>query len=1073
MGSSASKGSQPAPAARGSPARVQRPPATQENPPDKQLPQNKSSIKALNTRYTTGITGSPSKNNNNVILYRDKSQQQLPTTTTNTLIENVFLISAGSAIGEDLPDQCVYVGETAKKVEKEPLLTTDNMEEAVFERLMSPNPSSVTVKSVATKSRWKTPIGGPCDEKNLLKYLFHSFSRWKRCKDDKKYESLNEVMTKCEDIIFENARTCLREPALFMDHQIHTEFIDVCIDNKDFLLVNNGLDRESNIYEFLMKLFAAMETEQGCLRECFGPVLKRIRQHFQTELKLMYPAELSQYMFVLRVFTIRPSVAQMFMEFNAPKDWDVAICYEVTLIGSVLSMSTCPRTSKGPYEFFNNPLDMPEQEINKTIIFAWQSLRDVCRDLYDVLMACVRLSEDLRHMVLNWFGKCLQANRAKPDLWSAHEVEVFSPEFCSDGFCLNLCHVLLHMCRPFSEPNCERMLKVKPSYCRADPKSDDERKSMWVHARGLEKEDTFVPYTEDTKLPQLETYSFISECFFLTHQALHIGYSIVFKMLKLNNGIARLRKMYEEIKHVCPKRVIELVKQQLNREICWWLNIKTAITEYCLTKMCLNFHIATASWLVQVATCDDVTDFKPVTLPLDSNVPKSLSYLPQYIITNLTQCVTPLDVFQSVTLLTSNVDELQHYITLILVYMGRPDRLVSSDVRAQLAEALEVIVPSMKEDGTWSDSADGNAEKLINEHPLIKYLAETLLYVFVSIEMTGQNVDDEKKFNYRKSMHKVIQYIWKIPLHKNAMKRLSEHALSTIDSPDPPLFLRFFNLLVNDAIFLLDEALDHMKKIRVLEMERDSGEWRKLSAEQYRDKENGLRGLGMMGHYRNIMANETIYTLEILTREIRGIFCHHVMVDRIADMLNYFLEHLVGPKQKDYKVKDRKEYQFKPEQIVSDIAHIYVYLGKDDRFCKAVLGESRSFSHNLFPQAVTVLNKIGVSPEFISRFEELSVKLQSLEGDQKREEEMIADAPEEFLDPIMGTLMVDPVRLPTSNTSIDRAVIARHFLSDQRDPFTNLPLSMEMVTADTELREKIEEWKRNHLHRENSESEKT
>lgn len=75
-------------------------------------------------------------------------------------------------------------------------------------------------------------------------------------------------------------------------------------------------------------------------------------------------------------------------------------------------------------------------------------------------------------------------------------------------------------------------------------------------------------------------------------------------------------------------------------------------------------------------------------------------------------------------------------------------------------------------------------------------------------------------------------------------------------------------------------------------------------------------------------------------------------------------------------MKDRKEYQFKPEQLVSDIAHIYVYLGQDAQFCKAVLGESRSFSHELLSQAVTVLQKIGVPSEFIDKFEELSVKLQ-------------------------------------------------------------------------------------------------
>lgn len=46
----------------------------------------------------------------------------------------------------------------------------------------------------------------------------------------------------------------------------------------------------------------------------------------------------------------------------------------------------------------------------------------------------------------------------------------------------------------------------------------------------------------------------------------------------------------------------------------------------------------------------------------------------------------------------------------------------------------------------------------------------------------------------------------------------------------------------------------------------------------------------------------TITTLEYLTEEIKTIFCHSTMVDRIAAMLNYFLLHLVGPKKKNFKV---------------------------------------------------------------------------------------------------------------------------------------------------------------------------
>lgn len=56
------------------------------------------------------------------------------------------------------------------------------------------------------------------------------------------------------------------------------------------------------------------------------------------------------------------------------------------------------------------------------------------------------------------------------------------------------------------------------------------------------------------------------------------------------------------------------------------------------------------------------------------------------------------------------------------------------------------------------------------------------------------------------------------------------------------------------------------------------------------------------------------------------------------------------------------------------------------------------------------------------------MSLQDLEEQRREEEEQLADAPDEFLDPILGTLMTDPVRLPSSSTIVDRKVIARHIL---------------------------------------------
>jgi hypothetical protein len=43
-----------------------------------------------------------------------------------------------------------------------------------------------------------------------------------------------------------------------------------------------------------------------------------------------------------------------------------------------------------------------------------------------------------------------------------------------------------------------------------------------------------------------------------------------------------------------------------------------------------------------------------------------------------------------------------------------------------------------------------------------------------------------------------------------------QHCLSELFYKVPPLFLRFLNLLVNDAIFLLDEGLNYMRTIQVV-----------------------------------------------------------------------------------------------------------------------------------------------------------------------------------------------------------------------------------------------------------------
>ena len=54
-----------------------------------------------------------------------------------------------------------------------------------------------------------------------------------------------------------------------------------------------------------------------------------------------------------------------------------------------------------------------------------------------------------------------------------------------------------------------------------------------------------------------------------------------------------------------------------------------------------------------------------------------------------------------------------------------------------------------------------------------------------------------------------------------------------------------------------------------------------------------------------------------------------------------------------------------------------------------------------------------------------------------------------IIDPLMYTLMRDPVTLPSSRAVVDRSTIKSHLLSDNKDPFNRMPLALEDVVPST------------------------
>ena len=213
------------------------------------------------------------------------------------------------------------------------------------------------------------------------------------------------------------------------------------------------------------------------------------------------------------------------------------------------------------------------------------------------------------------------------------------------------------------------------------------------------------------------------------------------------------------------------------------------------------------------------------------------------------------------------------------------------------------------------------------------------------------------------------------------------------------------------------------------------------------------------------LTNQTVSMLKLFTDALADSFTMPEIVQRLADMLDYNLDAMVGPKSSNLRVDNLQEYGFNPRALLSEIVDVYLNLIGKENFILAVARDGRSYKPANFEKAADIIRKWSLkSPEQLRRWSQLQKKVQAAkEADEQAEEDM-GEIPEEFLgmsplcehcfstatnllDPLMYSLMDDPVILPSSRISIDRATIRSHLLSDPHDPFNRVPLKIEDVVA--------------------------
>ncbi len=216
--------------------------------------------------------------------------------------------------------------------------------------------------------------------------------------------------------------------------------------------------------------------------------------------------------------------------------------------------------------------------------------------------------------------------------------------------------------------------------------------------------------------------------------------------------------------------------------------------------------------------------------------------------------------------------------------------------------------------------------------------------------------------------------------------------------------------MINDVTYLLDESLSELSKIHDIQMEMKDREAFEAKPAQYRrERENTLRQLERHASGYVQLGNSTVDLLKIFTGETKAPFMVPEIVDRLAAMLDYNLETLVGPRSRELIVKNPEKYKFNPRTLLSDIIQVYLNLSDQGEFARAVAGDGRSYKKELFEQAASVLRRASLkSPDEIEKLALFVIKVEETKATLEAEDDL-GEIPDEFLGECMRCVVGSPM----------------------------------------------------------------
>ncbi|XP_012577776.1 PREDICTED: ubiquitin conjugation factor E4 B isoform X2 [Condylura cristata] len=649
----------------------------------------------------------------------------------------------------------------------------------------------------------------------------------------------------------------------------------------------------------------------------------------------------------------------------------------------------------------------------------------------------ILLNGETREAALGYMAAVVNANMKKAQMQTDDRL------VSTDGFMLNFLWVLQQLSTKI------KLETVDPAYifhprCRVVLPNDETR----VNATMEDVSEWLAELYGDQ--PPFSEPKFPTECFFLTLHAHHLSIlPSCRRYIRRLRAIRELNRTVEDLKNnesqwkdsplaTRHREMLKRCKTQLKKLVRCKACADAGLLDESFLRRCLNFYGLLIQLLLRILD----PAYPAVTLPLNSDVPKVFAALPEFYVEDVAEFLffivqySPQVLYEPCT---------QDIVMFLVVMLCSQNYIRNPYLVAKLVEVMFMTNPAVQ-------PRTQKFFEMIENHPLsTKLLVPSLMKFYTDVEHTGATSEFYDKFTIRYHISTIFKSLW---------QNIAHHGTFMEEFNSGKQFVRYINMLINDTTFLLDESLESLKRIHEVQEEmKNKEQWDQLPRDQQQARQSQLAQDERVSRSYLALATETVDMFHILTKQVQKPFLRPELGPRLAAMLNFNLQQLCGPKCRDLKVENPEKYGFEPKKLLDQLTDIYLQLDCA-RFAKAIADDQRSYSKELFEEVISKMRKAGIKSTIaIEKFKLLAEKVEEIVAKNARAEIDYSDAPDEFRDPLMDTLMTDPVRLP-SGTVMDRSIILRHLLNSPTDPFNRQTLTESMLEPVPELKEQIHAWMR-------------